>query len=188
MNRVILFTVILFGAAIGLYYYQSLLKSEIDINAENQGQQRPDYTAKTLRSRIYNQEGQLENQIWASNMKYYNGSMTLTQFDAPKLVVYPSGKRSGWTLNASHGELEQNNLLRLSEDVVITMLTAQNQTNTLLTDYVDIDLTTNDVSSDQPVTVKGPGYRLDGVGLKGNVEQEHIEVLNDVKATYEPEK
>ncbi|GAA5218875.1 LPS export ABC transporter periplasmic protein LptC [Corallincola platygyrae] len=186
MNRVLIFSVILFAAAIALYYYQdSVRQQQIEV-AGAEGEQRPDFTAKTLRSRSYDENGLLAHQIWASDMAHFSNN-EFTSFKSPKVVVYPNGKQAGWTLNAEQGRLRENQLI-LEQQVVIETQTEQNQTNTLLTEYVEMDLASNEVSSDQPVTVKGPSYQLQGVGLRGNVEKEQIELLSDVKATYEPEK
>ena len=54
----------------------------------------------------------------------------------------------------------------------------------LHTSQLEVDLTTNQLSSDRLVTVKGPQYDLQGVGMQGDLTNQTVTLLDKVNAVY----
>ncbi len=54
----------------------------------------------------------------------------------------------------------------------------------LTTDYLELDLTNQQVRTNLQVEIEGPSFHTQGKGLRGNLDQNSYELLDDSHAIY----
>ena len=60
--------------------------------------------------------------------------------------------------------------------------------STLDTSYLELDLVTQGMRSNQHISIVGQEFQTEGVGLKGHLERKYFELLDKGHATYFNEK
>lgn len=89
-----------------------------------------------------------------------------------------------WTADADLGELSHNGeQLDLAGDVLVRDLIREAQ---ISTDKLRIDLETNQVATDSPMTLHLPNGHTESVGMRANLSEERVQLLSQVRGHYEP--
>lgn len=138
----------------------------------------------------FTETGVIKDQIYANYWAYLPalGHSTLLQ---PQIhITKPTGAK--WLIQAKHGKARHTTLdskiskLDLDENVIIKRL-ADN-------DFIPITMTTEQISyfpetdfvaTDKYVEMDKPGFHLTGIGLKGYLNKDTIQLLKEVKTHYE---
>ena len=137
---------------------------------------------------IFSKEGHLKNELSANYWAYQpetEGS-TLTM---PHLVIYkPDG--SLWTIDANRGFIKQANIATLDQiNLHNNVVISRPASNTIF----PITLETPDLyyqphkeyaETDQCVTMKKPGLKISGIGMRAFLDKGSVELLRDVKTYY----
>jgi len=85
---------------------------------------------------------------------------------------------------AKHATLTRDKLLYLNEQVILTNLLPDSQLHKVMTDNARVDLTTQMVTSSDPVTIEGTNFSSTGTGLLGNLRNKTADILENVKTYY----
>ncbi|GGA96304.1 LPS export ABC transporter periplasmic protein LptC [Agarivorans gilvus] len=144
---------------------------------------KPNFIAEQLYSVSFAEDGQPRYRIYAEQMAYFE-QLKNTEFTKPKILVYPAPHQPVWQIDADQATVQQQQLVTLNDNVVIKNLSRGEYIRDLITEKLDIDLQSETMSSDQPVTVYGPSYELYGVGMNGDLANEIVTLLNDIEAVY----
>lgn len=168
--------------AMAIYYYQRednhvVIQQPIDLSNE------PIYQSDNMETVIYDLLGNLSYRITASNVKYFE-NIGNTEFQEPNITLYNQDHAITWQIIAKYATLTQNKLLYLNEDVVLTNQLTDSQIKEIITDTAKIDLTTQAVTSDGLVTIKGANFTSTGLGLLGNLRNKTADILENVKTYY----
>ena len=67
----------------------------------------------------------------------------------------------------------------------VDSLTTDTQLRQITTDNAEVNLITQDVSSDDKVTITGTGLRSAGLQMRGNLRSRNAELIKDVQTYYE---
>jgi len=135
----------------------------------------PDFIAEALKSDIYTQVGQLSHSIIADRMEHY-AALEITHFELPNYILYPKNnnqpKKSSiekqnypWKLSAKEATLYKNNRVILNHRVHLTATDKNSLIQEIHCKYLELDLNTNIISSDQTVMVQGKDFTMYGSGL-----------------------
>jgi len=146
---------------------------------------KPAYKAKNLTTTLYNQDGELNHKVFAESMEHYD-QLGFVLFQKPKYTLYTENASSPWEVTADEGTLYNNELIQLENDVNIENQTKDDFVRSISTQYIQINLETKQMTSDQPVEILGTQYVILSNGFNANLRTQEYELLNHVQTTYSP--
>ena len=146
---------------------------------------KPAYKAKNLTTTLYNQDGELNHKVFAESMEHYD-QLGFVLFQQPKYTLYTESATSPWVVTAQEGTLYNNELIQLEDSVVIENKTSDDFVKSLSTEYIQINLDTKQMTSDQPVEILGTQYLILSNGFNANLRTQEYELLDHVQTTYSP--
>lgn len=144
----------------------------------------PDFIAEGLQSSAFDAQGRLTHKIRAARMEYFT-ELEMTTLAEPVLQAYPADGQALWQIAASEGILTDQNQVVLQKGVKIQNLGHNQYFSELETSQLELDLNTQQVSSDRLVTIKGPQYDLQGNGMQGDLNSQTLTLLDKVHAVYQ---
>jgi lipopolysaccharide export system protein LptC len=184
MNRVTLAILLLFSAALVLYWQVQLKQGEFDKKLQLTTSE-PDFVADDLHSVEFDDKGRLNSRVTASHMEHYEDK-ALTYFTAPVYLVYPVDGKAQWRLQASEGRLDKNSgKVTLENNVIIDAISPEEPIQTLSTSQLELDLDTMIMTSDRLITITGAGFIIQGTGLNADLNAQEVSLTSQIKGTYE---
>lgn len=149
-----------------------------------QDDQSPTYTSATTHSVVYNPEGGLAYKLDSQKVNYFDNAQ-VTWFDNPVMTTYDQQKAPAWSVKADKAKLTKDRMLYLYGHVEVRSLTPNAKIERMTTDNAQVNLVTQDVSSDDQVTLTGQGFNSIGMKMRGNLRAKNAELLEKVKTYYE---
>lgn len=146
---------------------------------------KPAYKAKNLTTTLYNSEGQLNHKVFASSMEHYD-QLGFVSFEQPSYTLYSSDADSPWVVTALEGTLYNNELIQLENKVNIENQSQDDFVKTITTEYIQINLDSKQMTSDQPVEIRGMQYVIQSNGFNANLRTQKYELIDHVHTTYSP--
>ncbi|GKX56469.1 lipopolysaccharide export system protein LptC [Leminorella grimontii] len=144
----------------------------------------PTYQSQQMITIVYNPEGLLNYKLTAEDVKYY-AKPEDTWFTSPVMIVFDKEQVAIWSIRANRAKLTKSRMLYLYGDVEVNSLTATSQLEKIKTDNADINLTTQDISSDDRVTLYGASFTSEGMKMRGNLRSKTAKLIEKVKTYYE---
>lgn len=185
MNRVTLAIILLFGTALALYWQVQTKKANQPL--ADSGVQKPDYIATDLRSITFNSEGKLESRVSAAYMEHFDTDAE-TRFTEPVYTLFPEDGDGEWRLSAKVGKLNKSSdSVMLEQDVLIEAMSFDEPLQRLNTSYLELDLKTMILTSDEEIFISGNNFHLSGQGLYADLNAQEVKLLSKIKGTYEPQ-
>ena len=145
---------------------------------------KPNYQTDDSVTFVYNPAGDLAYKLAASKVDNYTDGK-ITWFTNPVLTTYNDAGTPTWTVKSIKARLTKERVLYLYSDVQVDSLTPEPQIQRITTDNAVVNLVTQDVSSDDKVTIIGHGLNSTGLKMKGNLRTRTAELIEDVKTHYE---
>lgn len=185
MNRLVLSILLIFGAAFALYLPTWLEDEKTVVVSDKDAALVPNYEAINLNSKLFDKNGNLTHQVSAEKMEHFD-LLGFVNFTQPQYTIYlqPSGSR--WQLNADEGTFYDSNRIELSSGVQINNLQPDDYIQSISTDFIEIDLTTKTIASDQPLVISGANIIINSIGFKANLETQQYELNKHVQTEYLP--
>lgn len=153
--------------------------SSVPVNNED-----PTYQSQHTVTVVYNPAGQLSYKLVAEEVKYYTAD-ELSWFTQPVMTLFDENAVATWTIRADRAKLTKNRMLYLYGHVEVNSLTTTSQLEKIKTDNAQINLVTQDVSSDDEVTLFGTNFTSNGMKMRGNLRNKTAELIDKVKTNYE---
>lgn len=144
----------------------------------------PDFVATDMALKRFDEQGFLTSQVHAAYMEHYQ-EIDLTLFTSPSYLIYPKQGQARWRVHAEKGTFNQRNHVVLQKNVIITAIAPDELVKEIHTSYLELDLDTMMMTSDRPITVYGKAFTIAGVGLKADINRHYIELIKDIRATYD---
>lgn len=138
----------------------------------------PTYTATLLHQELFDEQGDLEQEVFSQKMEHY-ADLSLTHFKQPEFIIYQDDKPF-WRISAKIGNM-QDGLLLLENTVSMIQVTDNDLVNSITTEYLEINLNTNIVSTDNPIKIQGKDVTIEGKGLTADLERGTLSLVNHVK-------
>lgn len=144
----------------------------------------PDSYFRDMEMTRYGEDGEAQLRIKAGQALHYPGvdHVELRQLEA-------SGRHGErpWQLRAQHGRLASDGQqLDVRQEVSLLQGMAGAGELELATDSLSLDAGRNVISSDAAVSIRRGGSHITGTGLWASLDDGHIIIEQDVKASYEP--
>ncbi|AGJ61088.1 Lipopolysaccharide export system protein lptC [Candidatus Moranella endobia PCVAL] len=144
----------------------------------------PTYQSEYTTTLVYNLAGWLSYQLVADHLNYFAkpqimlvSKPVVTTFDEHTTI--PT-----WIVKADKAKLTKKRILYLYGHVQIDSLNNASQIKHLTTDNAIVNLVTQEVSSDDKVSISGLGYHSIGMQMRGNLRNKTAELLKNVHTTY----
>ena len=144
----------------------------------------PTYKSEHTDTVVYSPEGALSYRLIAEHVEYFS-DQALSWFTHPFLTTYDTNKVPTWSIKADKAKLTNDRMLYLYGHVEINALTEDAQLRKITTDNAQVNLTTQDVSSDDLVTLYGTTFNSSGLKMRGNLRSKNAELIEKVRTSYE---
>ena len=184
-NRLGLSISALFILALLMYIPSWMEEPPVEQSKQELDALKPAYKAKNLTTTLYNQDGQLNHKVFAQSMEHYD-QLGFVLFQKPRYTLYTDNASSPWVVTAQEGALYRNELIQLENNVVIENQTADDFVKSITTEYIQINLDTKQMTSDQMVEILGTQYVIQSNGFNANLRTQEYELIDHVQTTYSP--
>ncbi len=144
----------------------------------------PTYKSEHTDTVVYSPEGALNYRLIAQHVEYFSVE-AITWFTQPVLTTFDKDKIPGWSIKADKAKLTNDRMLYLYGHVEVNSLTADSQLRKITTDNAQINLVTQDVASDDQVTLYGTTFNSTGLKMRGNLRSKNAELIEKVRSSYE---
>lgn len=150
--------------------------------APNTGE--PTYQSEHTVTLVYNPVGGLNYRLVSEHVEHFADEQ-ISWFTQPVATMYDDSKIATWTVRSDKAKLTSDKMLYLYGHVQVDSLTATSQLQHIRTDNAVVNLVTQDVSSDDEVTLYGIGFNSKGMKMRGNLRNKTAELIEKVKTSYE---
>ena len=174
------FTLLLAGSAYGLIEW---LQSKEQIIKNIDTKLTPDFIAESLKSNTFDNKGKLSHIIDAQRMEHY-AAIEVTHFEFPSLTLYPENKDIPWKVSSKEGTLFKNNRVILKNRVKLEATDPNSLIQEIHGKYIELDLNTNIISSEQAIVVLGNGFTMYGSGLIVDINTKQMTLTEHVQTIY----
>jgi lipopolysaccharide export system protein LptC len=155
-----------------------------DVTAPTVATNEPTYQSEHSSTVVYNPEGALNYRLIAAHVEYFSDT-AISWFTKPVMTQYDENKVATWSLTADRAKLTTDRMLYLYGNVVLTALTPDSQLRKITTDNAQVNLITQDVASDDLVTLYGTSFNSSGMKMRGNLRSKNAELIEKVRTSYE---
>lgn len=146
--------------------------------------QDPTYQSQHTVTMVYNPAGKLNYKLVAEDAKYYTAG-ELSWFTQPVMTLFDENAVATWSVRADRAKLTKDRMLYLYGHVEVNSLTTTSQLEKIKTDNAQVNLVTQDVTSDDEVTLYGTNFTSNGMKMRGNLRTKTAELIDKVKTNYE---
>lgn len=147
----------------------------------------PEYLGKKMETTVYSPNGNIQYVASADEVKYYANS-DQTIFEKPLVYIYQNENNQpvkSWLLQANQAVLNDKNYLFLTGNVKIQNLTPDAKLEKIETEQAEVNLTTQQITSDTMASIIGLNFVTSGSKLTGNLRSKTAILKEQVKTSYE---
>ena len=184
--------IILAVIALGLLaWFYSLNKEDGSLKDLIKTADSPEYVGQKMSTTVYSPTGKKQYLATSAKVEHYT-SDGHTDFQQPVVLLLDieiqNTDKESWKLSADKARLTKDNMLYLDGNVIAQSLSAQSRLQRIETQRAVVNLTTQDISSDQMVKLNGQNFNSTGLKLTGNLQQQVATLKEQVKTYYEVRK
>ena len=195
--------VILSLIALGsLGWFYSLNSDKPDLSNLVKKPDSPDYIGNKMETTVFSPEGKKQYLSTADKVKHYTVDGH-TEFEMPLVYLFDASTSNNaeksnnsakllepqsWKLSAKKAKLTKNETLYLEGDVVAESLEPTSRLQRIETQVAEVNLKTQDISSDTMVKINGQNFNSTGLKMVGNLRQQIATLKEQVKTYYEINK
>ncbi|EOW6646319.1 LPS export ABC transporter periplasmic protein LptC [Cronobacter muytjensii] len=144
----------------------------------------PTYQSEQSNTVVYSPEGALNYRLVAQHVEYFSED-GVSWFTQPVMTTFDTNKVPTWSVKADRAKLTNDRMLYLTGHVEVNALTPDSQLRKITTDKAEINLVTQDVTSDTLVTLYGTSFNSSGLKMRGNLRSKNAELIEKVRTSYE---
>lgn len=144
----------------------------------------PTYQSEQSSTVVYSPEGALTYRLVAQHVEYFSDD-AVSYFTQPVVTSFDKAKVPTWAIRADKAKLTNDQMLYLEGHVEVNALTPDSQLRKITTDKAQVNLVTQDVSSDSLVTLYGTSFNSSGLKMRGNLRSKNAELIEKVRTSYE---
>lgn len=144
----------------------------------------PTYTSEQATTLVYSPEGRLNYKLVTTHVAHF-AEEAISWFTDPVMTQYDENNIATWQIHADRAKLTQEHMLYLYGHVVVSALTPDSQLRKITTDNAQVNLATQDISSDDMVTLYGTNFNSSGMKMRGNLRSKTAQLIEKVKTSYE---
>lgn len=183
MSRLYSVVLILFICSLAIYGTLEWRASLDEEKMTPSSELTPDFIAEALKSDFYNEHGALSYKMEASRMEHFS-SLEITNFELPFYTVYPKEDNAPWKVSAEDATLYNNNRVVLKNRVILRSTESDSLIQEIHCKYLELDLNTNIISSDQTILVQGKNFTMYGSGLVIDLNTKQMALTEHVQTIF----
>ncbi len=147
-----------------------------------------DYSIEDFNLSLLDKEGIMQYHLNAVSMLHYKKS-DQTILKEPKLELLRTPGEQ-WQMLAREGQISPRgkDLLLQGKVSITRAATATQEALIMTTESLNISTSTNTVNTEDNIYLKGDGIKLQAKGLFIDINQELIQLLANVKVSYDPQR
>lgn len=146
----------------------------------------PEYQGARVQTMVYDLSGKPQYFAQAQKIQHYE-STERTEFLQPLLNLFdPETTFKQWQISADKAEITKDKILILTGNVKLKNLEENARLSVIETQQLLINLTTQDIETEQVVKSEGMGFISIGTGLSGNLKKQTATLKRDVKTHIAP--
>jgi lipopolysaccharide export system protein LptC len=108
-------------------------------------------------------------------------------FQSPVFILVNDPKKPGWLVTAQEGRLDSNNeWFSLSQEVVARQTSEKQGETTITTSDLRLNTREQFAETSKAVTMRAAKSQITAIGMRADIKRDHIQLLSNVKGTYEP--
>jgi lipopolysaccharide export system protein LptC len=142
--------------------------------------------------REYDTEGQLRNIMTTQAAEYFQvdparqSTQDYTLIDRPRMIFNSTAGNAPWSVTAQQGRIGQDGVAMLTTDVRVYQDSPKQGLIEILTSELLIKTAEQYAETDKAVKMRAQQGHLDTIGMKAFLSEDRIELLSQVRGTYEP--
>lgn len=147
-----------------------------------------------IKLREYDTSGNLRNILTTETAEHFQinpnqpGIHDYTLLKQPRMIFSDAADVAPWNLTANDGRIDQNGqLVTLLNDVRVYQQSSDEGLLELLTSELRIKASQQYAETDKAVKMRAQQGHLDTLGMKAYLGEDRIELLSQVRGTYEPQ-
>ncbi|ANG94361.1 LPS export ABC transporter periplasmic protein LptC [Enterobacteriaceae bacterium 155047] len=144
----------------------------------------PTYKSDHSDTVVYSPEGALNYRLIAQHVEHFSEE-GVSWFTQPVMTTFDTNKVPTWSIKSDRAKLTNDRMLYLYGHVEVNALTADSQLRKITTDNAQINLVTQDVTSQDLVTLYGTTFNSSGMRMRGNLRSKNAELIEKVRTSYE---
>ena len=185
-----------------LGWFYSLNSDKPDLSNLVKKPDSPDYIGNKMETTVFSPEGKKQYLSTADKVKHYTVDGH-TEFEMPLVYLFDVStsnnaeksnhsakllESQSWKLSAQKAKLTKDEMLYLEGDVVAESLEPTSRLQRIETQVAEVNLKTQDISSDTMVKINGQNFNSTGLKMVGNLRQQIAKLKEQVKTYYEINK
>ena len=185
-----------------LGWFYSLNSDKPDLSNLVKKTDSPDYIGNKMETTVFSPEGKKQYLSTANKVKHYTVDGH-TEFEMPLVYLFDVStsnnaeksnnpakllESQSWKLSAKKAKLTKNEMLYLEGDVIAESLEPTSRLQRIETQAAEVNLKTQDISSDTMVKINGQNFNSTGLKMVGNLRQQIATLKEQVKTYYEINK
>jgi len=108
-------------------------------------------------------------------------------FQTPVFVLINNPQKPGWFVTSQEGRLDSNNeWFTLSQEVVARQTSEKHGETTITTSELRLNTREQFADTRKAVTMRAAKSQITGMGMHADMKRDRIQLLSNVKGTYEP--
>ncbi|CUX97020.1 LPS export ABC transporter periplasmic protein LptC [Candidatus Hoaglandella endobia] len=144
----------------------------------------PTYQSEFTTTVVYNSSGGIHYKLVADHVNHF-AKQQLTWFIRPVATTFDENNMPTWQVKADKAKIIEDKILYLSGHVQVDSLTDASQLKYIKTDQAVVNLITQDVFSNEKVTLYGTSCNSTGMKLRSNLRSKTAELIEQVETFYE---
>ena len=185
-----------------LGWFYSLNSDKPDLSNLVKKTDSPDYIGNKMETTVFSPEGKKQYLSTADKVKHYTVDGH-TEFEMPLVYLFDVSisnnaeksnnsakllESQSWKLSAKKAKLTKGEMLYLEGDVIAESLEPTSRLQRIETQVAEVNLKTQDISSDTMVKINGQNFNSTGLKMVGNLRQQIATLKEQVKTYYEINK
>ncbi|XOD70407.1 MAG: LPS export ABC transporter periplasmic protein LptC [Sodalis sp. (in: enterobacteria)] len=187
MSMITRWAIVLLGLMVFVLISLKLANTDLAVPRAPANAWEPSYQSGQTSMMAYNLEGRLNYKLLADHVSY-SSEEKFTWFTYPVATTFDKNNTPSWRVKAAKAKLTQGRMLYLYGHVQLDDLNDVFQIKRITTDNAVINLVTQDIFSDNEVTLYGNGFHSTGTKMRGNLRNKIAELIEKVKTSYEVHK
>ncbi|UVK77391.1 MAG: Lipopolysaccharide export system protein LptC [Sodalis sp. Fle] len=143
----------------------------------------PTYQSKQTSTVVYAPDGRLNYKLMADYIQHF-AAMKITWFTQPTATMFDENKVPSWMIKADRAKLTHDSMLYLYGNVQVNNLTDLSYLKNITINNAAINLISQDLSSDEEVTLYGTSFNSTGMKMRGNLRNQTAKLIKNVKTLY----
>ncbi|MDT8388047.1 MAG: LPS export ABC transporter periplasmic protein LptC [Thiogranum sp.] len=149
----------------------------------DEARQHPDVSVEAPHWQLFDTGGEIEQEIHASRLEQWTAQEPALLFE-PRMELRDQRDRR-WLLSAQRGRtFPDQGPIHLEQDVLLRDQ-QPDATVDVETSHLEIARSGDRISTDAPVVLRTGNWHFSALGLRADLGQQRIELLEQVKATHE---